>query len=261
MEIDTDVLGQMVAEVDELHHEGMRSMAEQIAELHYGEGRRLRRAAASEADEAARASRRRFLRDAGAVGLSGVVVSLGAAVLPIERLLPAAVAADTAPLDDPTIAAFAESVELAAVAAYQKAASGGLVKTPAVLAAATTFASHHQEHAAAFAGASGGKATHKPNPTVLQLVGDQITAARTESAVLEAAFGMENSAASTYLFALGALKSRVALQLTASILPVESQHATVLGTALGKPLTDALFMPSFITEQEKVDPTKFPPAK
>src|SRR4051812_8361379 len=265
MEIDNDVLGQMVAEVDELHHEGMRSMGEQIAELHFGEGRRLRREREGEpaSRDADRASRRRFLRGAATVGLSGIVVSLGAAVLPIEHLLPGAGAADAPappPLDDPSIAAFAESLELAAVAAYQKAASGGVLKTPAVLAAATTFASHHQEHAAAFAGAAGSKATHKPNPKVLQLVGDQLTAARTENAVINAAFGLENTAASTYLFALGALQGRAALQLTASILPVESQHATVLGTALGKPLSDAIFMPSFITEQQKVDPTKFPAA-
>src|SRR4051794_17518523 len=135
MEIDNDVLGQMVAEVDELHHEGMRSMGEQIAELHFGEGRRLRRDRDREAAELSRAagdasasgsgsSRRRFLRGAGTAGLSGIVVSLGAAVLPIEHLLPVAAAAEApapAPLDDPTIAAFAESLELAAVAAYQKA--------------------------------------------------------------------------------------------------------------------------------------------
>src|SRR4051812_39380517 len=117
MEIDNDALGQLVAEVDELHHEGMRSMSEQIAELLRGEGRRLRRRT-DDTSQVAGASRRRFLRGAGTATLSGIVVSLGAAVLPIEQLLPAAGAADApAPLDDPTIAAFAESLELAAAAA------------------------------------------------------------------------------------------------------------------------------------------------
>jgi len=243
MEIDTDVLGAMVAEVDEMHHQGMRDTAEQIAELHAGSTAR---------------TRRQLVRNAAVAGASGIVIALGSAVMPIERLLPGAAAAD---LDDPTIAAFAESLELAAVAAYQQAGSAGLVKSPSALAAMTTFAAHHKEHGAAFAAASGGKANHKPNPRVLQLVSDQITAARNENAVLQAAFNMENTAASTYLFALGALQGSAALQLTASILPVESQHAVVLGTALGKTAaTDPTYLPSFITEQEKVDPTKFPPA-
>jgi hypothetical protein len=72
------------------------------------------------------------------------------------------------------------------------------------------------------------------------------------------AFDLENAAAATYLFALGALADVSALKLTASILPVESQHAIVLGTALGKPLKD--LVPSFQTVDAKVDPAKFPPA-
>ena len=42
----------------------------------------------------------------------------------------------------------------------------------------------------------------------------------------------------------------------ASILPVESQHAVVLGSVLGKPATD--YVPSFETTDAAVDPTKYP---
>ena len=49
-----------------------------------------------------------------------------------------------------------------------------------------------------------------------------------------------------------------ALKLTASILPVESQHAVVLATTLGKQLKD--LVPTFQTADAKIDPAKFPPA-
>ncbi len=161
-------------------------------------------------------------------------------------------------LDDGAIAAFAESVELAAVAAYTAAAKSGLVTTKAVLDAATAFAGHHQEHAAAFGAAAGAGATKKANPKLLDAVGAQLAAAKDEMGVLEIAFGLENAAAATYLFALGALTSKGALQLTASILPVEAQHAVVLGTVLGKKATD--IFPSFETQTNAVDPSKFPVA-
>lgn len=245
MDISAHHLDEMVAEVDQLHHEGMRTMASDIAELHRGEGLGLMAE-----------PRRAFLKK---VGLTGIVLSIGSALLPIGDLVTPAFA--QAALDDSAIAAFAESVELAAVQAYAAAGASGKVTTPAVLNAATTFSGHHKQHADAFAAAAGSKATHKPNPALLQTVGDQIKAAQDEKAVLNIAFGLENSAASTYLFALGALQDPKALQLTASILPVESQHAVVLGTVLGKsPTADPTYLPTFISEDQKVDPAKFPVA-
>jgi rubrerythrin len=242
MEISEKALLEMVDEVDELHHEGMRTMPADIAELHQGEGRRLMSDA-----------RRDFLAKAS---LGGVAMAIGSAMLPLRSLVSPAFAQGA--LDDATIAAFAESVELAAVQAYQAAAKSGKVKTAAVLTAATTFAGHHNEHAMAFGAAAGAKATHKPNPKLLQSVGSSISAAADETAVLEIAFGLENAAAATYLFALGALQDPKALQLTASILPVESQHATVLGTVLKKAPTDKKYLPDFISQDDKVDPAQFP---
>jgi hypothetical protein len=138
------------------------------------------------------------------------------------------------------------------------AAQSGKVTTPAVLQAATTFAGHHQEHGAAFGAAAGSASTKKANQKLVDMIAPQIQAAADEKAVLEIAYGLENAAAATYLFALGALTSKAALQLTASILPVESQHAIVLGTVLGKPATDTTFLPSFQTQDGAVTPDKFP---
>ena len=63
---------------------------------------------------------------------------------------------------------------------------------------------------------------------------------------------MLERAASTYLFALGALTSRGAA--ADGLDPARrSQHAVVLGSVLGKPATD--YVPSFETTDAAVDPT------
>lgn len=137
------------------------------------------------------------------------------------------------------------------------AAKSGKVTTKAVLDAATTFAGHHQEHAAAFGAAAGGSATNKPNPKLLQSVGGEIGSAADEMAIVKIAYDVENAAAATYLFALGALTTPEALQLTASILPIEAQHAVVLGTAAGMPV-DANLVPPFQTVNDALKPADYP---
>ena len=182
-------LRHLVAEVDDQHHAGMATMADDLAELLHGEPRLT-----------LGASRRRFLKG---VGLGGLTLTIGQAVMPVSSLLSPAYGAAVAKLTDEQIAAFAESLELAAVAAYQAAASK--LTTAAVAQAATTFAGHHGQHATAFAAIAKGSATGKANPKLLQTVGGQIKDAPDEKAVLHIAYDLENSAASTYLFALGAL--------------------------------------------------------
>jgi len=233
MEISQRRFRQLVHEVDEVHRDGMSTIGRDLAALH--------------------STRRRVLRGIGAGGLT---FTIGAAVLPWRRLV-APVWADQA-TDDRNLAKFAESVELAAVAGYQAAVTSGKLKTPALAAAAQTFAGHHQDHAKAFGALAGDAGSATPNPGVLAAVSGQIKAAPDESAVLSVAYDLENAAASTYLFALGVLGDVTALKATASILPVESQHAVVLGTALGKQLKD--MVPSFQTPDLKIDPAKYPPA-
>ena len=242
MEISERHLRQLAGDVDEQHRDGMASMRTDIAELH-AETRTYR------AED-----RRSFLRKAG-VGAGALTI--GSSVLSFRSLLPAG-AQEEEKLTDGDIAAFAESVELAAVEAYKAAAGSGKLQ-PAVVEIGTMFAGHHQEHAGAFAGASGGKATGKPNPKLLTAVGDQLKAAADQKAILSIAYDLEEAAAATYLFGLGALQSKAALQLAASILPVESQHAVVLGSALGNPATE--YGPPFQTADKAVDPAKFPAAE
>ncbi len=233
----------MVQEVDDLHREGMKTIGDQVEALHRGAAGRL-----------VDGSRRRFLRHAG----TGLALAIGGLALPVGALLDAA-SAQT--LDDTAIAKFAESVELAAVAAYTSAAQSGKVKTPAVLATATTFAGHHRDHAKAFGAFAGDAGSAVANPGLLQAVGDQIREAPDEMAILAVAFATENAAAATYLFAIGALTSAQALAATASIMPVEAQHAAVLGYVLGKnPATDTDYLPPFQTQDQALSPSKYPVA-
>ena len=235
MEITEQQLYALMKGVDEEHRDGMASLPDQICELHQGGGRRV-------------------LSPPRPGTMLATTLVAGALTLPLVSAFKA-YAADGG---DGGVAAFAESVELAAVEAYKAAAASGKVTVKAVLDAATMFAGHHMEHAAAFGAAAGAAATKKPNPKLLAAVGAQLAGAADQAAILKIAFDLENAAAATYVFALGALTSKAALQLTASILPVEAQHAVVLGQVLGAPA--ASFLPSFETSTAAVTPDKFPVA-
>jgi Ferritin-like domain len=197
-------------------------------------------------------SRRRFLRGAG----------LGAATVAVGRSRPLGWRLWTPVLaqesGDPEIAAFAESIELAVVEAYRAATASGKMTTPAVADAARTFAEHHEEHGAAFGAAAGSAATGRANPGLLEEVTDQLEGADDENDVVAITFGLENAAAATYLFALGVLESAEARQVTASILPVEAQHAVVLGVVLGRPPTE--LFPTFENQDRALDPETLPVA-
>ena len=200
--------------------------------------------------------RRSFLRTAG---LSGVVLAAGSAVLPLEHLVSPAFA--QAQLDDPTIAAFLESIELAAVEVYDALGSSGKVTTAATVPLLAQFSAHHKDHAGQIGVAAGSKATHRANPTLTQTFRDQITAARNEEHAVSVAYNLESNLTSTYLYVLGLLKDTSALKLSGSILPVESQHAVILGKAIGKtPSGDSHYVPNLLTEDQKIDPAKFPVA-
>src|SRR5688500_17101662 len=115
MEISEAALHQMVRDVDQQHRDGMATMADAVAELHHGEGRRL-----------LPPGRRAFLRRASTAGMA---ITIGSAVLPLGGLVAPAAAQDEAEaeLDDNDRAAFAQSVELAAAEIYRQAVASGKV--------------------------------------------------------------------------------------------------------------------------------------
>ncbi len=211
MQISPKELRQLAGDIDDMHRDSMRTFADEVGELHFG-------------DEF-EAGRRAFLKKA-AVG--GAAVTFGSALVPVSSLLPAVGAQE---LDDQTIAVFAESVELAAVEAYM---AGAPLLSAEVLPVAELFLGHHREHAQAFASLAGDAATGEPNAALIEALTPTIEGLSDEAGVLAFAKDVENQAVATYAFALTALQSAEAASGTATILPVESQHAAALSLALGE---------------------------
>jgi hypothetical protein len=137
-------------------------------------------------------------------------------------------------LDDQTIAGYAQSVELAAVAAYTAAAP---MLSSGTLPVAQLFMTHHQQHADAFGAVAGAKAVSAPNKTLIAAVTPTLQAIKDEMGALEFAFTLEGQAAYTYAAALTLLQDPAYAAATATILPIEAQHQVVLGLALGKDVT------------------------
>jgi rubrerythrin len=232
----TRQLRRMADDVDQQHHEAMQDFREVVGEVHAPSGR----------------SRRLFIRD---LGIGSAALTMGSALVPVSRLMPQAFAQGE--LSDTDIAAFAQSVELAAVAAYGAAAERGLLDA-ATVEVATMFAGHHQDHADAFGAVAGDMAPDEANQAVLDAFGPMIEEAADAAALLQIAYDLEEGAAATYVFALGALQDPANAAATATILPVEAQHAVVLGQALE--LDQADYLPPFETDTAALDPAEFPVA-
>jgi rubrerythrin len=200
--------------------------------------------------------RRRFLKRAGIGGAAVAATSFFAPT----GFLPFAGAQE---LTDEDLAAFAQSVELAAVAAYEMAAAALSATTKPV---GELFAMHHQQHADAFAAVAGSKAVDGPNQALVTALTPALEAVTDEKSALELAFGLENQAAATYAFGLTAATGADAVAGMATILPIESEHAAILGVALGLSVPDIFVNGAFEgasvgdgTDITKgIDPAKFP---
>jgi hypothetical protein len=134
---------------------------------------------------------------------------------------------------DLVLARTAASLEKLAVDTY--GAAGGLITTPAVLAAATMFAGHHQMHLDALNGVltgAGATAITEMNQAVYDaLVKPAIDAAKTEADAVMLALALEEAAAQTYVFAGGALSTSGLRSTIMTIGGVEARHAAVLRMA------------------------------
>ena len=195
-------------------------------------------------------SRRGLFRRAGIATAS---LTVGAQVFPLRSLMPTVAAQETA--SDVDVGAFAESVELAAVAAYETMAATDLLGE-AVLELTTQFSDHHRDHAAAIAGLLGSGAAGSANTAVLDRYAPLIEIAVDEAGLLGVALEMEEAVAAMYHLALGLIEDRSLAAAAAQILPVESSHAVVLGQVLGR--DRATYLPSFENSDGALTPTEFP---
>lgn len=209
MHLTQQELTALAEEADHTHHEGMKHFREETSELHL---------------DSARSTKSRLAMPA----------VVGAAVL-TPLLLSRSLASAKLALDDKTIAGFAQGVELTAVAAYTMAAP---LLSPATLKVAQLFLNHHQQHADAFGSVAGDKAATGPNEKLVAALTPTLQGLKDEAGALEFAFTLENQAAYTYAAAITLLQDPAYAAATSTILPIEAQHAVVLGLALGKPVTD-----------------------
>jgi hypothetical protein len=179
-------------------------------------------------------ARRSFL-GAGGLALSGAAVALLAG-----RDTLAAAADKSAHLgNDAAILNTALAAEFEAVAAYGVGAGSGLLKGP-VLALASTFKGHHEQHAAVLAGAIaklGGKAVSSKEKYDFP-----VDTLKTQNDVLRFAAGLEKGAVSAYLGAVPLFKDRELSKAAASILGDEAMHWAVLRQALGDEPVPAAFV-------------------
>ena len=247
MEIEARGLRRLAQDVDERHNEAMSTFRDDIRAGH---------AALVRSGALRNRGRRGFLAGLGAGGAALTVASMFG---PAGWLSFAGAQSMT----DEDLAAFAQSVELAAVAAYGMAAPA---LTAATRPVGELFAQHHQDHADAFGAVAGSKAVSEPNGALVTALTPALQAVRDERSALELAFTLENQAAATYAFGLTAASGADAVSGMATILPIESEHAAVIGAALGMPLTEIFVNGAFEsasagdgTDPAKgLDPAKFP---
>ena len=164
---------------------------------------------------------------------------------------------------DVDIAVYAESIELAAVAVYGQLAG---VLSADMKAVGELFAQHHRDHAAVFGAQAGERATGRPNTALVAALTPRLQTVVDEAGALELAFVIENQAAATYAFALTSLSVPAAITSAATILPIETEHAAILGVVLKKSLVDSFpngaFESASVGEAENpntgLDPAKYP---
>jgi len=195
-------------------------------------GAALLAACGSDSADAPAATNSSATTPAGTTAATTVPSTTVAVTQPADTTSAPTTAADSASTDL-VLARTAASLEKLAVDTY--GAAGGLITTPAILAAATMFAGHHQMHLdalnAVITGA-GGKAITEMNQAVYDaLVKPAITAAKTETDAVTIALALEEAAAQTYVYAGGALSTTALRSTIMTIGGVEARHAAVLRMA------------------------------
>ncbi len=166
-------------------------------------------------------SRRSFLKKSAVVGGSVAALALleGPAFMFGKELAQAA-------NSDLDMMIFNGGLEALAQKAYQTAAGLNLLEKP-VLDAALKIVSQHREHQLAFESAA-----KRLGGTPVPLEVTKYPALKSQADILEFARTLEMVATGAYFIAIGKLKDPQLVTLTASIMPIELHHATILSAAL-----------------------------
>ena len=233
MPISERELGHLTRDMDDMHHALMPTMDERAAA--WAERNRGTPAGASGTPGWV-TSRRHFLVGSGAAVLGGLVLAAcGGTTSKAPASSPTTLAGGGDVKGDLAVAALAAALENLAVSTYQAgidAATAGTLAPvpPAVATFVSTAQQHHRDHVAAW-------------NSVLTGAGRGFCAfanVKDVGGLARLALSLENTAAATYQNGISILGETSAIQVAASIQPVELQHAAILNFVLGNaPVPDA----------------------
>jgi rubrerythrin len=224
-------MGELIDASQDIHHDAMVTTTAALDEL-VETGQEARAHGTPDIDEARATAARRSKLMTGAMFGGGILAAAGiASALESVFASPAFAASAT----DVQILQTASSIEVLAVATYKTALTlpfiGGSSANPVVKAFATTTMQQHQQHLQAFNAAItglGGKAQTNPDPALAKVVQAAVPGLTSPGPVVALALELEQGAAETYVADVAALSDANAKKVTASIMGVEAQHASVL---------------------------------
>jgi rubrerythrin len=221
----------LIEDSQDIHHDAMVTTAAALDEL-VETGTEARAHGGIDPDESRQVAAQRSKMMTGAAFGGGILAAAGiGAALEAMFASPAFAASAT----DVQILQTAASIETLAVATYKTALTlpfiGGASANGVVKAFATMTMQQHQQHLDAFNGAItglGGKAQTNPDPVLAKVVQAAVPGLTSPGPVVALALELEQGAAETYVADVAALSDANAKKLTASIMGVEAQHASVL---------------------------------
>ena len=230
-DLDPHAMCQLIEESQDLHRDAMTSTSAALDEM-VEIGSEARANGPIDQDESRDVAARRSQLLTGAVFGGGILAAAG-----IADALDAAFAspAFAATATDVQILQTASSIEVLAVATYKTALTlpfiGGASANPVVKAFATTTMQQHSQHLDAFNAAItglGGKAQTNPDPALAMVVQAAVPGLTSPVPVVALALELEQGAAETYVANVAVLSDANAKKVTASIMGVEAQHASIL---------------------------------
>ncbi len=231
VDVDPHAMGMLIEESQDIHRDAMATTSMSLDEM-VETGREARSHGLVDPDESRDVAARRATLMTGAAFGGGLLAAAGIAGA-LEALFASPAFAATA--TDVQILQTASSIEVLAVATYKTALTlpfiGGSAANPVVKAFATTTMQQHTQHLAAFNAAItglGGKAQTSPDPALAQVVQKAVPSLTAPGPVVALALELEQGAAETYVADVAALSDANAKKVTASIMGVEAQHASVL---------------------------------
>jgi rubrerythrin len=231
LDVDPRAMEVLIEQSQDVHHDAMVTTAESLDEM-VETGVESRAHSTVDPDESHEVAARRSRLLTGAAFGGGILAAAG-----IGSALQAAFAspAFAASATDIQILQTAASIETLAVSTYKTALTlpfiGGASANAVVKAFATTTMQQHMQHLDAFNGAItglGGKTQTNPDPALARVVQAAVPGLTSPGPVVVLALELEQGAAETYVADVAALSNANAKKLTASIMGVEAQHASVL---------------------------------